>query len=43
MISIRMALGESAAGVLRRIVGKTLVLASCGLVLGAVGSFTVSR
>jgi ABC-type antimicrobial peptide transport system permease subunit len=42
-IGIRMALGESRAGVLRRVVGKTMVLASIGLVIGIVGSFLVSR
>ncbi len=42
-IGIRMALGESAAGVLRRIVGRTLLLAGCGLALGSVGALVVSR
>lgn len=42
-IGIRMALGETSGGVMRRVVGKTLVLAVIGLILGAAGSFVVSR
>ncbi len=42
-IGIRMALGESAGSVLWRVISKTLVLASLGVVLGAVASFAVSR
>ena len=42
-IGIRMALGESSLEVLRRVVGKTLFLATIGLSLGAVGSFFLSR
>ena len=42
-IGIRMALGESRALVLRRVVGKTLWLAGIGVILGVAGSFIVSR
>jgi predicted permease len=42
-IGIRMALGESAGNVLRRVVGRTLVLAGIGVAVGAVASFIVSR
>ena len=38
-----MALGESAGNVLRRVVGRTLVLAGIGVAVGAVASFIVSR
>ncbi len=42
-IGIRMALGESAAAVRRRVVGRTLVLGGIGVVLGALVSLVVSR
>lgn len=42
-IGIRMALGETGGGILRRLVGHTLVLASIGMVVGTIGSFVVSR
>jgi len=42
-IGIRMALGESAARVRRRVVTRTMVLAGTGVALGAVGSFVVAR
>ncbi|MEM7581743.1 MAG: ADOP family duplicated permease [Acidobacteriota bacterium] len=42
-IGIRMALGESAGGVLRRVIAKTLALAGIGVALGAGASFAVSR
>ncbi len=42
-IGIRMALGESAGQVQRRVVSRTMVLAGAGIVLGAVGSFVVAR
>jgi predicted permease len=42
-IGIRMALGESAATVLRPVVGRTMVLAGTGVAIGAVASFSVSR
>ena len=42
-IGIRMALGESAGGVRMRVVSRTMVLASTGIVIGAGASFVVSR
>jgi ABC-type antimicrobial peptide transport system permease subunit len=42
-IGIRMALGESAASVRRRVVGRTLILAGVGVVLGAAGALAASR
>ena len=42
-IGIRMALGASAADVRRRVLAKTLALASIGIVIGVAGSFVVSR
>ena len=42
-IGIRMALGESAASVRRRVVGRTLVLAGVGVVIGATVSLGASR
>ncbi len=42
-IGIRMALGESESSVLRRVLGKTLLLAGLGVSLGAAGSFAMSR
>ncbi len=42
-IGIRMALGESAAAVRRRVVGRTLVLASTGIALGIGLSFALTR
>ncbi|MEM7352899.1 MAG: ABC transporter permease [Acidobacteriota bacterium] len=42
-IGIRMALGESGSSVLGRVVGKTLLLAACGVAIGAVGSFGITR
>jgi ABC-type antimicrobial peptide transport system permease subunit len=42
-IGIRMALGESAAHVLRRVVGRTMVLAVTGIAIGAAASIVVSR
>ena len=42
-IGIRMALGESAGYVLRRVVGRTLVLAGMGVATGAAAAFVVSR
>jgi len=42
-IGIRMALGESAGQVQRRVVSRTMVLAGAGIALGAAGSFVVAR
>jgi ABC-type antimicrobial peptide transport system permease subunit len=42
-IGIRMALGESASSVRRRVVGRTLVLAGVGVVIGASVSVGASR
>ena len=42
-IGIRLALGESAAAVQRRIVGRTLALAGVGIVLGAAWAFAGTR
>ncbi len=42
-IGIRMALGESAARVQRRVVGRTLLLAGTGIAIGAALSFVLSR
>jgi len=42
-IGIRMTLGESAARVRRRVVGRTMWLAVLGVVIGGVGSVVVSR
>jgi len=42
-IGIRMALGESAAEVLRRVLGRTLVLAVTGVVIGVAAAIAVSR
>ena len=42
-IGIRMALGAQPGDVLRQIVGRTLALASAGLVIGLVGAFAVGR
>jgi len=42
-IGIRMALGESASSVRRRVVGRTLVLAGVGVVIGATVSVGASR
>ncbi|MEX2284258.1 MAG: ABC transporter permease [Gemmatimonadota bacterium] len=42
-IGIRMALGESAARVQQRVVGRTLLLAGTGVAIGAAVSFTLSR
>ena len=42
-IGIRMALGESASAVLRRVVGRTMVLAGTGIAIGAAASVVVSR
>lgn len=42
-IGIRMALGESAAGIRRRVVGRTMLLTGTGVVIGAVGSLVASR
>jgi ABC-type antimicrobial peptide transport system permease subunit len=42
-IGIRMALGESGGSVRRRVVGRTMLLAASGVVIGAVVSFGASR
>jgi putative ABC transport system permease protein len=42
-IGIRMALGESAARVQQRVVGRTLLLAGIGVAIGAALSFALSR
>ena len=42
-IGIRMALGESASSVRRRVVGRTLLLAGIGVVIGAAVSVGASR
>jgi putative ABC transport system permease protein len=42
-IGIRMALGESAARVQQRVVGRTLLLAGIGVAIGATLSFALSR
>ena len=42
-IGIRMTLGESAGQVRKRVVGRTMWLATVGVVLGALGSVLVSR
>ena len=42
-IGIRMALGESASSVRRRVVGRTLVLAGIGVTIGAVTAIGASR
>ncbi len=42
-IGIRMALGESSSGVLRRLVGRTALLAAAGLAIGAAGSLAAAR
>jgi predicted permease len=42
-IGIRMALGESGASVRRRVVGRTMLLAASGVVIGALVSFGASR
>jgi predicted permease len=42
-IGIRMALGESGSSVRRRVVGRTMLLAASGVVIGAVASFAASR
>ena len=42
-MGVRMALGETSAGVLRRLVGRTLALTTVGLALGTAGALTASR
>jgi len=42
-IGIRMALGESAGSVRRRVVGRTLALAAVGVGIGAAGALAVAR
>jgi predicted permease len=42
-IGVRMALGESAAGVRRRVVGRTLLLAGVGVAIGAALSLAAGR
>jgi predicted permease len=42
-IGIRMALGESSAKVRGRVVGRTMLLAGAGVLIGALASFGVSR
>lgn len=42
-IGIRLALGDTAVGILRRVVGKTLMLATIGLTVGTVGAVAASR
>lgn len=42
-IGIRMALGETGVGILRRVVGRTLALAAIGLAIGTLGSVAASR
>lgn len=42
-IGVRMALGETGAGVMRRVVGKTLTLAAIGLAFGTALAFAASR
>jgi len=42
-IGIRMALGESATSVRRRVVGRTLALAATGVALGIASAFALSR
>ena len=42
-IGIRMALGESAAQVRRRVVGRTMLLAGTGVLIGAISSLVLAR
>jgi predicted permease len=42
-IGIRMALGETAGAVRRRVVGRTMILAGAGIVIGAALSFGLAR
>jgi predicted permease len=42
-LGIRMALGESGSSVRRRVVGRTMLLAASGVLIGAVASFAASR
>jgi ABC-type antimicrobial peptide transport system permease subunit len=42
-IGIRMALGESSSQVRGRVVGRTMLLAGAGVLIGALASFGVSR